>query len=89
MALSGSLPQINLGVQGETQGGLHRTTNIEEIVLDLEQNNPNIKLSVMSRRKQRTAFDHVSEFDRGRIMAYRDTVDYLSGKPVVLLDETK
>ncbi|GFX76132.1 hypothetical protein TNCV_1835071 [Trichonephila clavipes] len=23
MALSGSLPQINLGVQGETQGGLH------------------------------------------------------------------
>ncbi|GFU42636.1 uncharacterized protein TNCV_1545101 [Trichonephila clavipes] len=24
MALSGSLPQINLGVQGETQGGLHK-----------------------------------------------------------------
>ncbi|GFX51539.1 uncharacterized protein TNCV_5012431 [Trichonephila clavipes] len=24
MALSDSLPQINLGVQGETQGGLHR-----------------------------------------------------------------
>ncbi|GFT63761.1 uncharacterized protein TNCV_423791 [Trichonephila clavipes] len=23
MALNGSLPQINLGVQGETQGGLH------------------------------------------------------------------
>ncbi|GFS60043.1 hypothetical protein TNCV_2832741 [Trichonephila clavipes] len=23
MALGGSLPQINLGVQGETQGGLH------------------------------------------------------------------
>ncbi|GFS65913.1 transposable element Tcb1 transposase [Trichonephila clavipes] len=26
----------------------------------------------MSRRKQRLAFDHVSEFDRGRIVAYRD-----------------
>ncbi|GFV54853.1 hypothetical protein TNCV_3683781 [Trichonephila clavipes] len=24
MALSGYLPQINLGVQGETQGGLHK-----------------------------------------------------------------
>ncbi|GFU16096.1 uncharacterized protein TNCV_1300431 [Trichonephila clavipes] len=30
------------------------------------------KPSVMSRRKQRSAFDQVSEFDRGRIMAYRD-----------------
>ncbi|GFW64934.1 uncharacterized protein TNCV_392001 [Trichonephila clavipes] len=30
------------------------------------------KLSVMSRRKQRSAFDPVSEFDRGRIVAYRD-----------------
>ncbi|GFT66506.1 transposable element Tcb1 transposase [Trichonephila clavipes] len=27
---------------------------------------------VMSRRKQRSAFDQVSEFDRGRIVAYRD-----------------
>ncbi|GFW54870.1 transposable element Tcb1 transposase [Trichonephila clavipes] len=26
----------------------------------------------MSRRKQRSAFDEVSEFDRGRIVAYRD-----------------
>ncbi|GFX65964.1 transposable element Tcb1 transposase [Trichonephila clavipes] len=26
----------------------------------------------MSRRKQRSAFDQVSEFDRGRIEAYRD-----------------
>ncbi|GFU05635.1 transposable element Tcb1 transposase [Trichonephila clavipes] len=26
----------------------------------------------MSRRKQRSALDHVSEFDRGRIVAYRD-----------------
>ncbi|GFU73855.1 transposable element Tcb1 transposase [Trichonephila clavipes] len=26
----------------------------------------------MSRKKQRSAFDQVSEFDRGRIMAYRD-----------------
>ncbi|GFW52271.1 uncharacterized protein TNCV_2427181 [Trichonephila clavipes] len=27
---------------------------------------------LMSRRKQRSAFDQVSEFDRGRIVAYRD-----------------
>ncbi|GFT33796.1 transposable element Tcb1 transposase [Trichonephila clavipes] len=26
----------------------------------------------MSRRKQRSAFDQVSEFDRGKIVAYRD-----------------
>ncbi|GFX49777.1 transposable element Tcb1 transposase [Trichonephila clavipes] len=26
----------------------------------------------MSRRKQRLSFDQVSEFDRGRIVAYRD-----------------
>ncbi|GFY21277.1 transposable element Tcb1 transposase [Trichonephila clavipes] len=26
----------------------------------------------MSRRKQRSAFDQVSEFDRGRIVTYRD-----------------
>ncbi|GFY12430.1 uncharacterized protein TNCV_1798521 [Trichonephila clavipes] len=30
------------------------------------------KRSVMSRRKLRSAFDQVSEFDRGRIVAYRD-----------------
>ncbi|GFW65583.1 transposable element Tcb1 transposase [Trichonephila clavipes] len=42
----------------------------------------------MSRRKQRSTFDQVSEFDRGRIVAYRDE-DYLSGKSVVVLDETK
>ncbi|GFS62768.1 hypothetical protein TNCV_3202001 [Trichonephila clavipes] len=45
--------------------------------------------SVMSRRKHRSAFDPVSEFDRGRIVAYREIVDYLSGKSVVVLDETK
>ncbi|GFW16251.1 transposable element Tcb1 transposase [Trichonephila clavipes] len=28
--------------------------------------------SIISRRKQRSAFDQVSEFDRGRIVAYRD-----------------
>ncbi|GFX98325.1 uncharacterized protein TNCV_4909681 [Trichonephila clavipes] len=28
--------------------------------------------SVMSRKKQRSTFDQVSEFDRGRIVAYRD-----------------
>ncbi|GFS81446.1 transposable element Tcb1 transposase [Trichonephila clavipes] len=31
------------------------------------------KRSVMSRRKQRSAFDQVSEFDRGRIVAYQDS----------------
>ncbi|GFW33114.1 HTH_38 domain-containing protein [Trichonephila clavipes] len=30
------------------------------------------KRSVKSRRKQRSAFDQVSEFDRGRIVAYRN-----------------
>ncbi|GFV29729.1 HTH_38 domain-containing protein [Trichonephila clavipes] len=30
------------------------------------------KRSVISRRKQRPAFDQVSEFDRGRVVAYRD-----------------
>ncbi|GFW55148.1 hypothetical protein TNCV_4488611 [Trichonephila clavipes] len=30
------------------------------------------KRSVMSRRKQRSAFDQTSEIDRGRIVAYRD-----------------
>ncbi|GFX11279.1 uncharacterized protein TNCV_4786711 [Trichonephila clavipes] len=30
------------------------------------------KTSVMSRRKQRSAFDQVSEFDRERRVAYRD-----------------
>ncbi|GFT75465.1 uncharacterized protein TNCV_4832801 [Trichonephila clavipes] len=30
------------------------------------------KKTNMSRRKQRSAFDQVSEFDRGRIVAYRD-----------------
>ncbi|GFV33043.1 uncharacterized protein TNCV_3364951 [Trichonephila clavipes] len=30
------------------------------------------KRSVISRRKQRSAFDQVSEFDRGRIVAYRE-----------------
>ncbi|UYV61892.1 hypothetical protein LAZ67_1006974 [Cordylochernes scorpioides] len=28
--------------------------------------------SIMPRRKQRSSFDQVSEFDRGRIVAYRD-----------------
>ncbi|GFV51245.1 uncharacterized protein TNCV_2545941 [Trichonephila clavipes] len=44
------------------------------------------KRSVMPRRKQRSAFDRVSEFDKGRIVTYRDIVDYLSGKSVVVLD---
>ncbi|GFU81742.1 hypothetical protein TNCV_3086541 [Trichonephila clavipes] len=46
-------------------------------------------VSVMSREKQRSAFDQVSEFDRGRIVACRNIVDYLSGKSVVVLDKTK
>ncbi|GFT22480.1 transposable element Tcb1 transposase [Trichonephila clavipes] len=43
----------------------------------------------MSRRKQRSAFDQVSEFVRGRTVAYRDIVDCLSGKSGAVLDETK
>ncbi|GFU31746.1 hypothetical protein TNCV_1176221 [Trichonephila clavipes] len=42
-----------------------------------------------SRRKQRSAFNQIFEFDRGRIVTYRDIADYLSGKSVVVLDETK
>ncbi|GFX57363.1 transposable element Tcb1 transposase [Trichonephila clavipes] len=42
----------------------------------------------MSRKKQRSAFNQVSEFDRERIVAYRDSGLYL-GKSVVVLDETK
>ncbi|GFU21082.1 uncharacterized protein TNCV_4741621 [Trichonephila clavipes] len=30
------------------------------------------KRPIMSRRKQRLAFDQISDFDRGRIVAYRD-----------------
>ncbi|GFX87130.1 uncharacterized protein TNCV_2151831 [Trichonephila clavipes] len=39
----------------------------------------------LSRRKLRSAFNQVSEFDRGRIVAY---LDFL-GKSVVVLNETK
>ncbi|GFY12672.1 hypothetical protein TNCV_2448631 [Trichonephila clavipes] len=46
-------------------------------------------IQVMSRKKQRSAFDQASEFDKGRIVAYREIVDYLSVKSVVVLDETK
>ncbi|GFX87743.1 hypothetical protein TNCV_2190201 [Trichonephila clavipes] len=34
MALSGSLPQINLGVQGETQRGLHNEKPDKDIVIE-------------------------------------------------------
>ncbi|GFW89561.1 transposable element Tcb1 transposase [Trichonephila clavipes] len=43
----------------------------------------------MSRGKQRSAFDQVPEFDRGNSGLPRGVVDYLSGKSVVGLDETK
>ncbi|GFX24917.1 hypothetical protein TNCV_1278531 [Trichonephila clavipes] len=46
------------------------------------------KRSIMSRRKKRSAFDQVSEFDRGRIVAYRDC-GLSFRKSVVVLDETK
>ncbi|GFX42142.1 transposable element Tcb1 transposase [Trichonephila clavipes] len=42
----------------------------------------------MSRRKMRSGFDQVSEFDRERIVPI-EIMDYLSGKSVVILDETK
>ncbi|GFW88106.1 transposable element Tcb1 transposase [Trichonephila clavipes] len=38
----------------------------------------------MSRRKQRSAFDQVSQFDRGRI-GPTEIVDYLLGKSVAVL----
>ncbi|GFU92914.1 transposable element Tcb1 transposase [Trichonephila clavipes] len=40
--------------------------------LDLQLKVENNMLKITSRRKQRSAFDQVSEFDRGRIVAYRD-----------------
>ncbi|GFU19832.1 hypothetical protein TNCV_4283601 [Trichonephila clavipes] len=43
----------------------------------------------MSRREPQSDFDQVPEFNRGRIVAYRDIVDYLSGKSVVVLDVIK
>ncbi|GFV65509.1 transposable element Tcb1 transposase [Trichonephila clavipes] len=43
----------------------------------------------MSHRKQRSAFDQVSDFNRGRIVAYTEIMDYLSGKLVVVLEKTK
>ncbi|GFT91946.1 hypothetical protein TNCV_124841 [Trichonephila clavipes] len=55
----------------------------------LWQDLPQGKRSVMSRRKQRSDFDQVSELYRGSIVTYREIVDHLSGKSVVVLDETK
>ncbi|GFV01717.1 hypothetical protein TNCV_2187251 [Trichonephila clavipes] len=46
------------------------------------------RLKVMSHRKQRSAFDQVFEFDRGRIVAYR-YYGLSFRKLVVVLDETK
>ncbi|GFS96036.1 transposable element Tcb1 transposase [Trichonephila clavipes] len=43
----------------------------------------------MSLGKQRSAFDQVSDQDRRRIVVYREIVDYLSEKSVVVLDETE
>ncbi|GFX05495.1 transposable element Tcb1 transposase [Trichonephila clavipes] len=43
----------------------------------------------MTRRKQRSAFDQVSEFDRGRIVAYRDCGLSFREISVVVLDQTK
>ncbi|GFT15453.1 transposable element Tcb1 transposase [Trichonephila clavipes] len=42
----------------------------------------------MSRRKQRSAFDQVFEFDRGRIVAYQEIMDYLSEKSVTEIQTT-
>ncbi|GFW09541.1 transposable element Tcb1 transposase [Trichonephila clavipes] len=49
--------------------------NLNNTLKELEcwcRNNDMKKRSVISHRKQRSAFDKVSEFDRGRIVAYRD-----------------
>ncbi|GFW46751.1 transposable element Tcb1 transposase [Trichonephila clavipes] len=45
---------------------------IEEPAEIMNINQDSEKRSVTSRRKQQSAFDQVSEFDRGRIVAYRD-----------------
>ncbi|GFU74171.1 hypothetical protein TNCV_4641931 [Trichonephila clavipes] len=41
-------------------------------VLDYKMNFRTREIQFMSRRKQRSAFDQVSEFDKGRIVSYRD-----------------
>ncbi|GFV30433.1 transposable element Tcb1 transposase [Trichonephila clavipes] len=38
----------------------------------ITQIEPFLRIPVMSHRKQRSAFVQVSEYDRGRIVAYRD-----------------
>ncbi|GFT97565.1 hypothetical protein TNCV_387261 [Trichonephila clavipes] len=43
----------------------------------------------MPRGRHWGSFDHVFEFDRGRIIANRGIADYPSEKPVNVLDETK
>ncbi|GFX94554.1 transposable element Tcb1 transposase [Trichonephila clavipes] len=45
-------------------------------------------MTVMPRRKQRSAFDQVSEFDRGRIVAYRYCVLSFRDRQIVRMAAT-
>ncbi|GFY07884.1 hypothetical protein TNCV_2579161 [Trichonephila clavipes] len=59
---------------GAHMASLHNTESTEREKAGIREGGRNArgKRSVMSCRKQRSAFDHVSEFDRGRIVTYRD-----------------
>ncbi|GFW07995.1 hypothetical protein TNCV_2977641 [Trichonephila clavipes] len=89
MALSGSLPQINLGVQGETQGGLHKY-----MFRLLKEQNPNKKtMSIISnynidnhtlvrvKEKSKYFVDVIPKAMREqRLIACHDDVGYMDAK---------
>ncbi|GFU07568.1 transposable element Tcb1 transposase [Trichonephila clavipes] len=74
MALSGSLPQINLGVQESNFSGAAASDVALVAQFPHDCLEPEISSFLGSRveMNQRSAFDQVSEFDRRRIVAYRD-----------------
>ncbi|GFX10285.1 hypothetical protein TNCV_1866821 [Trichonephila clavipes] len=53
-------------------------------VMNSNPHTPKDPPCIMSRRKQQSALDQVSEFDRGRIVVYRDCGLSLSEKSVVV-----
>ncbi|GFU69150.1 hypothetical protein TNCV_1516841 [Trichonephila clavipes] len=60
----------SLGRMRPVGNRLSISLNILTLPRDFDRQCPN--RSVMSRRKEQSAFDPVSEFDRGRIVAYQD-----------------
>ncbi|GFY27335.1 transposable element Tcb1 transposase [Trichonephila clavipes] len=60
------------GGKGEADGHILDIAKYERHLVKFPDLFLGIFISVMSRRKQQSAFDQVSEFVRGRIVAYRD-----------------